>query len=107
MLLLNESTIIVFYFSFVYFLFDHLVEGSYRLCYADTDSIAIATTLTTRSSVKPTRFEEMQSIFLPMVKPDKLSSWKSQWKAWFVLDDSVEELRYPGKLKRILNFVYQ
>ena len=30
----------------MWFLFDHLEKGSFRTCYADTDSMAIATTKT-------------------------------------------------------------
>ena len=46
-----------------------------------------------------TRKEKMEGVFLPIVRPDKKTQFLSQWHKWFVLSDSVEEKRFPGKLK--------
>lgn len=80
------------------FLHDHLEPGSFVLCYADTDSIAIATT-ETGVRVNGTRMERMIAIFLPMVRKEKREGFLELWTQWFVLDDTVEQLRCPGLLK--------
>ena len=83
----------------MFFLHDHLVEGSYRSLYADTDSISLATTRTADVSMT-TPEQEVEAIFKPIVRPEMLKSWDANWRKWFVIDNSVEERRNPGKLKR-------
>ena len=72
--------------------------GSFRLVYADTDSIAIATTGT--GHLDGSREDRMRSIYDPMLKPENRQSFYVHWKKWFVLSDRIEDLRKPGLLKR-------
>ena len=37
--------------------------------------------------------------FLPIVKPDKMESFLADWGKWFVLEDTHEDAKIPGKLK--------
>ena len=80
------------------FLHEHLKEGSYVLVYADTDSIGIATTKTAEG-VNGSRYDRMKAIFFPIVREDKKEDFLKQWTNWFVLDNTVEQLRCPGLLK--------
>ena len=86
------------FLRFIWFLKDHLTEGSYRLVYADTDSIAMACTGTPDVSGL-TRGDKMRAIFDPMLKDDKKKSFYNEWINWFVLTDRVEDIRKPGLLK--------
>jgi len=42
---------------------------------------------------------KMGSILFPIVRQDMMTSFQSEWEAWFVLEDTIEEKRAPGKLK--------
>ena len=44
--------------------------------------------------------EKLQSIFDPILKPNMVNSWNRQWKQYFVTEDTVEDKRCPGKMKR-------
>ena len=37
--------------------------------------------------------------FLPLVKPEKMESFLTDWGKWFVLEDTHEDAKIPGKLK--------
>ena len=71
-------------------------------CYADTDSIAIATTRTRDISDEMTPEQRYRAIFDPIVRPEKRSSWEANWKHWFVTSNTIEEGLKPGLLKRKL-----
>ena len=84
----------------MYFLYDHLIPGTFVNCYADTDSMALATTRTRPMVEGMTPEEELRCVFDPIVKPEMRESWESSWKKWFVTLATVEDERFPGKLKR-------
>ena len=84
----------------MYFLYDHLVPGTFVNCYADTDSMALATTRTRPMTEGMTPEEELRAVFDPIVKPEMRESWETNWKKWFVTEATVEDERFPGKLKR-------
>ena len=84
----------------MFFLYDHLLPGTFVNCYADTDSMAIATTRTKQMVEGMTPEEELRAVFDPIVKPDMRESWEANWKKWFVTTATVEDERFPGKLKR-------
>ena len=42
---------------------------------------------------------QMESLFFPLVKPDRMKYFKSKWEDWFVLTDEIEDRKCPGKLK--------
>lgn len=41
----------------------------------------------------------MESIFLPIVRPEKMADFKKVWGDWLVLSNQVEDEKCPGKLK--------
>lgn len=73
-------------------------EGSYKLVYCDTDSIAIATTRTENSG-RTGRKASMEDTFFPIIKDGMLDDFKSVWGDWFVLTDEVRDEKTPGLLK--------
>ena len=101
--------------KFVYFLEEHLIEGSYKLLYLgmfivifamnikqflDTDSIFLGLT---KTAVFPEDFESdfhgtWRAAFENIVKSDKMSSWQANSPDWFVLDQRVEMKRKPGEI---------
>ena len=89
----------------MWFLFDHLEPGSFRTCYADTDSMAIATTRTEEISDGMTIEENYRCVFDPIVRSDMRESWEQNWKKWFVTTKTVEDGLTPGKLKCKLYFI--
>ena len=88
----------------MYFLHDHLLPGTFVNCYADTDSMALATTRTRPFVEGMTPEEELRAVFDPIVKPEMKQSWEENWMKWFVTTDTVEDERFPGKLKRKFTF---
>lgn len=89
----------------MFFLKDHLIEGSFRNCYTDTDSCCLATTQTGEMRSDMTAEQRYRAIFDPIVKPEMRESWERQWKAWFVTTDAVEDNRFPGKLKGMISLM--
>ena len=83
----------------MWFLFDHLEPGSFRTCYADTDSMAIATTRTTEIRDSMTTEQKYRAVFDPIVRSEMVESWERNWKNWFVTTDTIEDGLTPGKLK--------
>ena len=81
----------------MYWLEDHLEEGSFKSCYADTDSMALA--LTRSGPEMQDQEASLRSLFDPLVKPSKKVSWEASWKSWFVTTDEIWDIRKPGKLK--------
>ena len=41
----------------------------------------------------------MESVFWPIVKENKLTEFKRVWGDWLVLSNTVEDEKFPGKLK--------
>lgn len=83
----------------MHFLHTHLVTGSYRTCYADTDSMCLALTAGLSFNKHDSLEKQLTSMFDPIIRPEMRESWETQWKQWFVTTDTVEDQRWPGKLK--------
>ena len=85
------------FLSFIMFMHEHLQPNAYRYAYADTDSICVITTKTgdPGDSIE----SSMRALFDPILRDDKRDSFYRNWRVWFVLDDSIDEKRAPGKLK--------
>ena len=81
----------------MYWLEDHLEDGSFKTCYADTDSMALALTKSGPETDDPEA--SLRSLFDPIVKPSKRESWEATWKSWFVSTNEIWDIRKPGKLK--------
>ena len=81
----------------MYWLEEHLEDGSFKTCYADTDSMALALTKSGPESDDPEL--SLRSLFDPIVKPSMRESWEASWKTWFVTTDEIWDIRKPGKLK--------
>ena len=90
----------------MFFLFDHLIPGTFVTCYADTDSMALATTRTRPMTEGMTVEQELRAVFDPIVKPEMIDSWEANWKKWFVTTAEVKDEKFPGKLKRKFCFLY-
>ena len=41
----------------------------------------------------------MASVLLPVIKPELVDEFLMIWDLWFVLENSVEDEKFPGKLK--------
>ena len=83
----------------MWYIHDHLEKGSFKTCYADTDSMAIATTSTAEIRDDMTTEEKYRAVFDPIIRPEMRESWEATWKSWFVTTDTIEDGLYPGKLK--------
>ena len=83
----------------MYFLYDHLLPGSFRNAYADTDSMCLGLSRTKPIPENASLEEYYRALFDPLVKPEKLDSWEANWKNWFCTTDAIEDQRKPGKLK--------
>ena len=83
----------------MWFLKNHLIPGTFSTVYCDTDSMAIATCRTDRHSIKQTSEEQLRAVFDPIVRPEMRDQWEANWKRWFVTEDTVEDEKFPGKLK--------
>ena len=90
------------FIDFMYFLEQHLIDGSFKTAYADTDSMALALTKTENQT--GTLRQRLKGMFEPIVKPEMKSSWDQQWENWFVTTDQTWDIRRPGKLKGLWNF---
>ena len=91
------------FIDFMYFLEQHLIDGSFKTAYADTDSMALALTKTENQT--GTLRQRLKGMFEPIVKSEMKSSWDQQWENWFVTTDQTWDIRRPGKLKGLCNFV--
>ena len=87
------------FLRFMYWLYKHLEPGSFRTCYADTDSMCLALTKTDHAAMKGDTESFYRGLFDPIVKSNMRQSWESTWKDWFVTTDDVHDKRKPGKLK--------
>ena len=86
----------------MYWLESHLEPGSFKTCYADTDSMALG--LTKSEPEGGDDEQQLRALFDPLVKPSMRKSWEQTWKNWFVTTRETWDVRKPGKLKgNILN----
>ena len=81
------------------FLRVHLLPGSFRSSYCDTDSMCLGLSRTQPIPENATLEQYYRCLFDPLVRPEMRDSWESQWKSWFVTTDTIEDQRKPGKLK--------
>ena len=47
----------------------------------------------------------MLSVLLPVVQPDRVDEFLQIWSTWFVTENSVEDEKFPGKLKSSFYFL--
>ena len=64
------------------------------------DSLCLATTKTIPYSDDVTLEDKIKCIFEPILKPEMIESWNNNWKTFFVTENTVEDKRCPGKMKR-------
>ena len=83
----------------MWFMYDHLVPGSFRACYADTDSMCLALSRSIPLDESDSIETSLRKLFDPIVRPEMKQSWEAKWKSWFVTTNDVEDQREPGKLK--------
>ena len=83
----------------MFYLYDNLQPGSFRACYADTDSMCLALTRSTKVEENDDLETRLRKIFDPIVRPDRRNVWEQTWRDWFVTTTNVEDQRKPGKLK--------
>ena len=87
-------------FRFMWFLKNHLIPGTFTTVYCDTDSMAIATCRSDPElQSKQTSEEQLRAVFDPIVRPEMREQWETNWKRFFVTEDTVEDEKFPGKLK--------
>ena len=91
----------------MFYIFDHTIEGALVPCYADTDSMALATTDTRQVPETASVEEKYAAIFEPIIKPEMRDSWEKTWKQWFVTTTDVSDTLFPGKLKCKFSVVIQ
>ena len=87
----------------MFFLEEHLEDGSFKTAYADTDSMCLGLTSSNPEPEDGTKEDQLRALFDPIVKPEKRVSWETHWKDWFVTTNEVWDKRKPGKLKGELN----
>ena len=87
------------------FLYDHLLPGSFRPAYADTDSMCLGLSRTKPIAEDATLEEYYRSLFDPLVRPEMRESWESKWKDWICTTNAVEDQRKPGKFKSMFHTV--
>ena len=92
--------------EFVSFLEKYLEEGSFKLCYCDTDSLCVATTKTANLTGEESLKEKMSNIFLPIVKSSLKEEFLSKWGEEFVLEETIENSRQPGLMKGKFQFIF-
>lgn len=87
--------------KFVYYIDEHLIAGSFHLTYSDTDSIGIALACTDLEAFNAAKNlnTKIDALFNRIIKPEKKKSWRSTYKDWFVVNESVENQLKPGLLK--------
>ena len=83
----------------MFYLYDNLQPGSFRACYADTDSMCLALTRSIKVEENDDLETRLRKIFDPIVRPDRRNVWEQTWRDWFVTTTDVEDQRKPGKLK--------
>ena len=87
------------FLKFIYeFVYKFFIPGSFILSYCDTDSICIALTKSQLPEDK-SRKSELLSILLPVVKPELQDEFYPAFEKWFVTENTVEDEKFPGKLK--------
>ena len=87
------------FLRFMYFLLDHLRDGSFRQSYCDTDSMCLGLSRSDDYAADCDPETYYRAIFDNLVKPEMRESWEENWKSWFVTTNEVVDQRTPGKLK--------
>ena len=87
------------FLRFMYFLLDHLRDGSFRQSYCDTDSMCLGLSRSDDYAADCEPETYYRAIFDNLVKPEMRESWEANWKSWFVTTNDVVDQRTPGKLK--------
>ena len=83
----------------MFYLYDNLEPGSFRACYADTDSMCLALTKSQPSHSDDDLETSLRKILDPLVRPERRDVWEQTWRDWFVTTTDVQDQRKPGKLK--------
>ena len=83
----------------MYWLEAHLEPGSFKTCYTDTDSMALALTKSAPEGEATSMEQQLRLLFDPLVRPEMRDSWENTWKDWFVTTTETWDIRKPGKLK--------
>ena len=75
----------------------NLDTTAFRLCYMDTGEFLaleiLFGLLCFSDSLVMSQSKELEE----MVKPEMRENWEEEKKKWFVLDDSIDQQREPGK----------
>ena len=87
------------FLEFMYWFYEHVQPGSFRTCYADTDSMCLALTKTDYTKMNGNEEMFYRALFDPIVRPEKRQSWEKNWRNWFVTSSNIHDIRKPGKLK--------
>ena len=95
------------FLRFMYFLLDHLKDGSFRQSYCDTDSMCLGLSQSRDYAADCDPETYYRAIFDDLVKPEMRESWEANWKSWFVTTNEVTDQRTPGKLKSKFLTLYQ
>ena len=53
----------------------------------------------TEKPVDSSRRANMASVLLPVIKQELVDEFIMIWDLWFVLEDTVQDEKFPGKLK--------
>ena len=51
------------------------------------------------------RKTQIAATFLPIVRQEKMTSFLADWGKWFVLEDTHEDAKIPGKLKSMYYYL--
>ena len=98
--------IYAYIYMYIYPVYIHVYIRLFTFIY-----LAFATTRTAEPEDDSPR-AKMASVLLPIVRPDMMTSFLSEWEYWFVLTNSTTDKRFPGKLKckyisnRIYTYIY-
>ena len=57
--------------------------------------------------IDDSRKANMLSVLLPVIKPNLRNEFFKIWDKWFVLENTVEDEKFPGKLKSIIYILFQ
>ena len=57
--------------------------------------------------IDDSRKANMLSVLLPVIKPNLRNEFFKIWDKWFVLKNTVEDEKFPGKLKSIIYILFQ
>ena len=52
------------------------------------------------------RKANMASVLFPVIKPELIDEFVMIWDIWFVLEDTVQDEKFPGKLKSKIYIIF-